>query len=140
MPQSVNARIEARRAISSRGLMVTSPRLPITMTRPLLAKSFRVVREIHVGEDSVPDGFAFVPHTCRFLGRSSSGCRNDSEGDAIFADTRSDHRSIAPPRSLLSSFLPRAARQCIRLKRIPLAPRVITTTVQMRPLCQSQWQ
>jgi hypothetical protein len=39
MAQSVNARIEARRAISSRGLMVTSPRLPITMTRPLLAKS-----------------------------------------------------------------------------------------------------
>src|SRR6201993_1421098 len=38
--QSVNARIEARRAISSRGLMVTSPRLPITMTRPLLARSF----------------------------------------------------------------------------------------------------
>jgi hypothetical protein len=35
-----NARIEARRPISSRGLMVTSPRLPITMTRPLLAKSF----------------------------------------------------------------------------------------------------
>ena len=30
-------------------------------------------------------------------------------------------RSIAPPRSLSSSFLPRAARQCIRLKRIPLA-------------------
>jgi hypothetical protein len=39
MAQSVNARIEARRAISSRGLMVTSPRLPITITRPLLAKS-----------------------------------------------------------------------------------------------------
>ena len=37
MAQSVNARIEARRAISSPGLMVTSPRLP--MTRPLLAKS-----------------------------------------------------------------------------------------------------
>ena len=35
-----NARIEARRPISSRGLMVTSPRLPITMMRPLLAKSF----------------------------------------------------------------------------------------------------
>jgi hypothetical protein len=40
MAQSVNARIEARRDISSRGLMVTSPRLPITMTRPLLANSF----------------------------------------------------------------------------------------------------
>jgi hypothetical protein len=35
MPQSVNARIEARLPISSRGLMVTSPRLPMTMTRGL---------------------------------------------------------------------------------------------------------
>jgi len=32
--------IEARRIISSRALMVTSPRLPITITRPSLAKSF----------------------------------------------------------------------------------------------------
>ena len=30
----------ARRDISSRGLIVTSPRLPITMTRPLVANSF----------------------------------------------------------------------------------------------------
>src|SRR5262249_42448430 len=34
MSQSVNARMEARRIISSRALMVTSPRLPITITRP----------------------------------------------------------------------------------------------------------
>jgi hypothetical protein len=36
-------------------------------------------------------------------------------------DGRSDQRSTAPPRSLSGSFLPRAARQCIRPKRIPLA-------------------
>jgi hypothetical protein len=68
-----------------------------------------------------PTALPSSPHTCRFLGRSSSGCRNDSEGDAIFTDTRSDQRSIAPPPSLSNSFLPRAARQCIRPKRIPLA-------------------
>jgi len=40
IPHSVNPRIDARRPISSRGLMVISPRLPITMMRPLFAKSF----------------------------------------------------------------------------------------------------
>ena len=38
-----------------------------------------------------------------------------------FVWPRLNPTGIAPPRSLPSSFLPRAARQCIRPKRIPLA-------------------
>jgi len=49
MSKGVNARIEARRAMSSRAFIVTPPRLPITMTRPFLAKSF-VAGEVNVGE------------------------------------------------------------------------------------------
>ena len=40
VPERECANRGTARAISSRGLMVTSPRPPITMMRPLLAKSF----------------------------------------------------------------------------------------------------
>jgi len=81
-----------------------------------------------------------VPHTCRFLGRSSPGCRTDSEGDAIFTDGRSDQRSIAPPRSLSGSFCRALHVSALGRNESHSPPRVIKTTVQMRLLCQSQWQ
>jgi len=41
--QIVKPRAEARRSIKSRGLIVISPRLPMMITRPLVASSFKSV-------------------------------------------------------------------------------------------------
>jgi len=48
--QSVKPRTAPRRLMMSRGLMVISPRLPMTMNSPVRGEKLQVRREIHVGE------------------------------------------------------------------------------------------
>ena len=49
------------------------------------------------------NGFAFVPHTCRFLGRHPLGCRADGEQCRCFY-LQSDRASIASAQSPASRF------------------------------------
>jgi hypothetical protein len=62
------------------------------------------------------NGFAFVPHTCRFLGQQSSGCRTSGEGTGVRilhlrpilpflkGDARPDLGRLSAPRGLFCGF------------------------------------
>jgi hypothetical protein len=50
------------------------------------------------------NGFAFVPVTCRFLGRQSSDCRTSVEHEYFTTDARSDLKSIFPLQSRSSGL------------------------------------
>jgi hypothetical protein len=66
---------------------------------------------------------------------TGEGYRNSAPSDNANSQT-----TVAPPRSLSSSLLPRMHVSALGRNESHSPPRVIKTTVQMQLLCQSQWQ